>query len=82
MRLLVLLTLFFAKEVLSCQWVCVDKKNNIKKHYFDKNKLKMEYSVPIVDVSASLKGDKKRNSALPGKFNAIFSALDIVHRNK
>ncbi|XP_018571614.1 balbiani ring protein 3-like isoform X2 [Anoplophora glabripennis] len=65
MKLLLLLTLFFAEEVFSCQWVCIDKKNNIKKHYFDKNKLKLEYSMPVIDIAAAARIDKKRNSALP-----------------
>lgn len=72
MKLLLLLTLFFAEEVFSCQWVCIDKKNNIKKHYFDKNKLKLEYSMPVIDVATAVRNDKKRNSALPGKLNYIY----------
>ncbi|KAJ8928562.1 hypothetical protein NQ314_018880 [Rhamnusium bicolor] len=63
--LVIVISLFFINGILTCQWVCIDKKNNIKKHYFNKRKLKVEYSMPIIEVPAPERSVWKPNFSIP-----------------
>lgn len=51
----------------SCRWVCVNKKNNIIKEYFDHSKLTMDVRKNVIDLRKIGKTEKShQENEIPG----------------
>lgn len=56
-------------SVLLCEWVCIDRNNNIKKRYFNQSNIEVKIPKKAINVRHffSKNGLKLSRDAIPGK---------------
>lgn len=52
---------FYIDVVMTCKWVCIDKNNNIKKHYFDQTKFNLEFHQHEISLPTYNKNQKNND---------------------